>query len=61
MGNLDTPESDKKHAYEYYRVTQQDSTYFGTYRGSAKAGKKRTLHGSLAPLDERYFDPNVLR
>ena len=48
-----------KYQYLYYRTVNQDSTYIGTRRG--RANKRFQLHGNLAPLDQRYFDPNVLR
>jgi hypothetical protein len=49
-------ESDKKYRYDFMNIQPQDSTYFGTRRG-----KSRTLHGTFAPVDMRYHDPNVLR
>jgi len=53
---LDVKPGDKKYRFEHWRIAVQDSTYIGTTRG-----QNRTLLGSLAPLDGRHFDPNVLR
>ena len=52
----DEDKKNKKYQWEFYKQNEVEDEYMGVRRG-----KTRHLHATGAPIDTRYFDPNVLR